>query len=112
MSRADQVFHEDWAALMAEIQGLGPERPLPQLPSDEALMAAIVEHLAAWGGWRAGSSIVGCRLSDTAGLTICEVPGGNEGWALLRRLVREGRVEERRRARGRLQFYSVFRAVR
>ena len=94
--------------MVAEAPPTGAKRETPRHDED-ALMAGIVEHMREWGGWRGGSSIVGCRLSDRAGITICEVPSGNEGWALLRRLVKEGRLEEHQRVRGRRDFYSVFR---
>lgn len=103
------VAGREWDALMAELHGVQDTMPAQQRPSDDALCQAILEYLREWGGWRAGSAIVGCRLSDRAGITICEVPGGNAGWALLRRLVKEGRLEERQRVRGRRDFYSVFR---
>jgi hypothetical protein len=111
VTRFDEAADREWRALGAEAQPTGEPQRLPMLPSDEALMAGIVEHLEAWGGWRGGSSIVGCRLRDRMGLVICEIPFGLAGWRLLNRLVREGRVERKQRQRGRLDTYSVFRAV-
>ena len=120
-TRADAVFDAEFRALRDEIVAWAETPPAERarmVPSDELLMSGIVEWLREWGGWRTGSAIVGCRLSDAGGLTICEVPSGNEGWALLRRLVREGRIEKRLRVKGRVgrrvvagaTTYAVYRA--
>lgn len=109
MSRFDEIADDEWKALLPELHGLAVDEQVKMIPSDEALMAGIVEYLeAADGAWRAASRIVGCRLSDRAGLTICEIPAGEAGWRLLWRLVQEGRVEKHRRQRGREDWYWVF----
>lgn len=98
-NRFAETAHDEWIALLPELHGLALEEAPPVPPSEAELMDAIVEHLRAWGGWRSGSSIVGCRLRDRAGLVIAEIPAGNKGWFLLHALLRDGRIERRRMVR-------------
>ncbi len=107
----DVVADRAWRDLKAELPSepaAAVERRLPD--SAELVMRGVVEWLREWGNWRTGAEIVGCRLRDRAGITMARVPYGADGWRLLDRLVREGRVERRTRQRGRRDTYFVYRA--